>query len=69
MFILALTPAPLPIDIIVAKMASNMGYDLLLTVISTLRDKDGVALLDPPAAPTLNPQFQFGAQLGGGALQ
>ena len=69
LFILALSPALVPSDIIVATMASNMGYDLLLTVISTLRDKDGVAPLDHPAAPSPNPQFQFGVQLGGGALQ
>ena len=68
LFILALSPALVPSDIIVATMASNMGYDLLLTVISTLRGKDGAAL-DLPAAPVPNPQFQFGAQLGGGSLQ
>ena len=68
-FILALSPVLGPSITVGATMASNMGYDLLLTVISTLRDKDGAALLDPPAAPVPNPQFQFGAQLGGGSLQ
>ena len=66
--ILALSPVLGPSITVGATMASNMGYDLLLTVISTLRDKDGAAL-DPPAAPAPNPQFQFGAQLGGGSLQ
>ena len=52
-----------------ATMASSLGYDLLLSVISTIRDKDGAALIEPQAVPVSNPQFQFGAQLGGGSLQ
>ena len=50
-------------------MASSLGYDLLLSVITTIRDKDGAAPIEPQAVPVSNPQFQFGAQLGGGSLQ
>ena len=50
-------------------MAGNLGYDLLQTVITTIRDKYGSAPSEPQAVPAPNPHFQFGAQLGGGSLQ
>ena len=50
-------------------MAGDLGYHLLQTVITTIRDKYGSAPSEPQAAPAPNPHFQFGAHLGGGSLQ
>ena len=50
-------------------MAGDLGYHLLQTVITTIRDKYGSAPSEPQAVPAPNPHFQFGAQLGGGSLQ